>query len=162
MNVARIVSVLAAIALPGQSAQQCTLRVQVHDPSGTAIANARVHVKGFSPDLRTDQQGLAIVSVPPGQYSVSVGALSFTSWSGLIDVSPRSHDALNVQLRIPWYGPVLVNPIGSPELRIEPLLPAASIQSLPLERLIVPARKLTLGHSHRGDTKTAGEDHDSE
>ena len=102
---------LAALACINSplTAQQISgsLSGTVTDPSGAAIADAEVQLRNESSgDLRrvvTNGEGFfAVVSVPPGSYSVKILALGFTQWqaSGITLSQGDSRKITDIKLAI--------------------------------------------------------------
>jgi len=102
--------ILAAFLLlqPVASAQSqfATLSGEVHDPSGSVVAQAKITVKGTDlGELRTYETNndgfFTIATLPAGSYDVTVEKIGFQKWQGKnIPLSGGDSRTMNITLKV--------------------------------------------------------------
>jgi hypothetical protein len=135
-RVSRICSILLWIALPVavSLAQSSTgvVRGQVTDPSGAAVTNATVVVKGPNGQTRTvhtDRQGMyEVISLPTGQYSLKASAKGFADFeTDYLAVTAGQSQLLDIPLSIKVEEEKIQVETETPKVDVNPSDNASSI-----------------------------------
>ena len=96
---------LAPAAETNASPRPATLRGDITDPTGAAVAGAPIHLtgaNGLSRDIQSDSLGhFVAAALPPGAYTLTAAVPGFSAFtSGDIQMAPGANMNLHIALRL--------------------------------------------------------------
>ena len=135
--------------------------MKVTDPSGALVPAARIQIiaspSGIKSETETNRQGEAVLPLNPGNYTISVRALGFKTWSIKLDLQRSTNQPITAVLPIAncCGGVTIDDPYAGLQTERQPLI--ASIPLEPLESLaVLPAHKTPATQPHQSpDPMTA-------
>jgi hypothetical protein len=111
MAVARIAAIalsVLSLTLVAQTERKIPINVTVTDQAGARIPNAMVQVRPDAAkptiEIRANAQGIAVLSLAAGTYTISVLAPGFQSWRTTVQLASNSNQSINAELRVGGVG----------------------------------------------------------
>ena len=142
---------LAAVnlTLVAQTVQQNSLNVTVQDKAGARVPNATVQLRADAAkpliEIRADAEGVALISLVSGTYTVSVFAAGFKGWRTTIELAHNSKLSLTADLSVGDIGsgyPVNDTKVIQTERQVVdasiPFEPLRSLTNLPAHKMRRP------------------------
>jgi hypothetical protein len=147
MTVARIAVIALALAVCTAHAQEhakTTLTVDVTDPIGSVIPDARImatdQVTGSRLFLDADANGHAVIPLDQGTYKLKVEAPGFEHWEeSEVIVNAEMHRDVSLRIAALTFN----DPIyAQPEIPVERQPVAAELPLIPMQQFVAPARPI--------------------
>lgn len=130
------------------------LKIVVVDPPGGFIPDAVIQIRSdldvLLAEARTDQHGLAELTLAQARYRIHVGASGFESWTSPVNLTSGSDQTLRAELRLANTCSPCLTVSAPEEIPFQHYAPVVELPTLPLESITLRANRLRFSHfQHR-------------